>query len=81
VTGGIRSAAIGGITASGTGLSATSLSALGGGVAGGGGGVIHIDIHDNHVMSQKDMDDLVNKVGHAVATRILPSAGVRVRFS
>ena len=67
----------------GVGLSASSpaLSALGG--SGAGGGVVinnHIDLRDARVMSDRDMDQLVSKVGNAVATRIAPQAGLRFRF-
>lgn len=31
-----------------------------------------------HIMSDRGMDDVVNKIGRAVATRILPAGGVRV---
>lgn len=43
-------------------------------IAGGGG--INIDLRGSQVMSDRDMDQLVNKIGRAVSTRILPQAGV-----
>jgi TP901 family phage tail tape measure protein len=46
----------------------------------GGSTVIQIDLRGAQVMTERDMDLLVNKVGMAVATRILPQAGVRIRF-
>lgn len=48
--------------------------------AAGGGApvVINLDLRGSQVMSDRDMDDLVHKVGRAVATRILPSSGVRL---
>lgn len=48
--------------------------------AGGGGGTVVIDVHDNHVMSDRDLDGLVDKIGNRVATRLLPSGGVRIRM-
>lgn len=39
-------------------------------------GGIHIDLRGAQVMSDRDVDQLVNKIGRAVSTRILPQAGV-----
>lgn len=52
----------------------------GGLVGSGGGGTVVIDIHDNHIMNDRDLDDLVNKVGRRVATLILPAGGVKIRM-
>jgi TP901 family phage tail tape measure protein len=60
-----------------------SLTAAGGGAsagAGSGGPVININVYGNTVMSESDVNILVNRVGKAVATKILPQAGVRVRM-
>jgi TP901 family phage tail tape measure protein len=38
------------------------------------------DLRDSRVMSDRDMDLLVNKIGAQVATRILPAGGVRIRM-
>jgi TP901 family phage tail tape measure protein len=48
--------------------------------AGAGGGVLHVHNHFEgaHIMNERDMDDLANKMGHALATRILPNGGLRV---
>jgi TP901 family phage tail tape measure protein len=67
-----------GTLSSGTGLTVPSLSGAAG--AGAGGTSITLDLRGSQVMSDRDMDLLVNKVGRAVATRILPQSGVRVRF-
>jgi TP901 family phage tail tape measure protein len=64
----------------GTGIgSVPALSAMGPAGTGAGAPII-IDVHDNHVMTERDMDALVHKIGTAVASRILPQAGVRIRF-
>jgi hypothetical protein len=59
--------------------SVPALSAMASAGAGAAAPII-IDVHDNHVMTDRDMDLLVHKVGTAVATRILPQAGLRFRF-
>lgn len=46
----------------------------------GGGVVINLDLRGTQVMSDRDMDAFVGKVGRAVATKILPSGGVRIRM-
>jgi TP901 family phage tail tape measure protein len=50
-------------------------------VAGGSGGVVEIHNHFEgaHIMSDRDMDQMVNKIGSALATRILPAGGVRLQ--
>jgi hypothetical protein len=44
------------------------------------GGNIIIDVHDNTVMSDRDISQLVDKIGKVVATRVLPAGGVRIRM-
>lgn len=49
--------------------------------SGGGGTVViqnTLDLRGSQVMTERDMDTLVNKVGRALATNILPSGGLRV---
>lgn len=50
--------------------------------AGGAGNVVYMtfDLRDSRVMSDRDMDTLVSKIGKQVATRILPAGGVRIRM-
>lgn len=52
------------------------------GLVGGGGGAsvvqLMLDLRGSQVMSERDMDQLVHKVGRAIATRILPGGGVRL---
>ena len=64
-------------------LGGLALSAAGGGAggAGTGGPVININVYGNTVMSDSDVNILVNRIGKAVATKILPQAGVKVRMS
>lgn len=50
-----------------------------GGTQGGGGNLI-IDLRGSQVMSDADMDKLVNKIGSRVATRVLPAGGTRIRM-
>jgi TP901 family phage tail tape measure protein len=57
----------------------TSLAPVAAG-ASGGGTVINFDLRGSKVMSDKDMDIFVDKIGRALATRILPSGGVRIRM-
>jgi phage-related protein len=71
------SLSVGGGSALGAGLGGYTGGLVG---SGGGGGTVVIDIHDNHVMNDRDLDDLVNKVGRRVATLILPSGGVKIRM-
>ncbi len=44
------------------------------------GNTIVFDLRESRIMSDRDMDLLVNKIGRQVATRILPAAGVRIRM-
>lgn len=63
-------------------------AAIAGGIAGtrggtgAGGNVVYMtfDLRDSRVMSDRDMDLLVNKIGKQVATRVLPAGGVRIRM-
>lgn len=50
------------------------------GASGGGGTVINFDLRGSQVMSDRDMDNLVGKIGRQIATRILPAGGVRIRM-
>lgn len=80
-------AIVSGTTIQGPGLAGGALG-LAGGLSGGGlpslagaGGApvqITIDLRGAQVMSDRDLNELVDKVGRAVATRILPQAGVRI---
>jgi phage-related protein len=58
------------------GLSGSAAGLVG---QGGGGGTVIIDVHDNHIMNDRDLDGLVSKIGSRIATRILPAGGVRIR--
>jgi TP901 family phage tail tape measure protein len=58
----------------------TGLTPVAAAAAGGGGGTLIIDVHDNHVMSDRDISQLVDKIGRQIATRVLPAAGVRIRM-
>jgi SLT domain-containing protein len=46
----------------------------------GGGTTVVIDVHDNTVMSNSDIDRLVDKIGKRVATQLLPAGGTRIRM-
>lgn len=46
--------------------------------AGSGGGNTIIDLRGSQMMTERDMDVLVNKLGRALAVRTLPSGGLRV---
>jgi len=65
-------------------LGATIAAGLTGGGAGvgGAGNAVYMtfDLRDSRVMSDRDMDLLVNKIGKQVATRVLPAGGVRIRM-
>jgi TP901 family phage tail tape measure protein len=45
-----------------------------------GGGNVYFDLRGSQVMSDRDMDALVDKLGKRVATRILPAAGTHIRM-
>lgn len=64
----------------GSTLAAGALSAVPAGGAAGPGIVINIDLRNTRVMSDRDMDQLVSKVGNAVASRIGPQAGLKWRY-
>jgi hypothetical protein len=68
----------GGTSGGGTG---PGLPALGGGGYGGGGGAVNVNLYvtGNTIMTERDMDLLVGKIGPAL-TRALGQAGVKVRF-
>lgn len=59
-----------------------ALPAAGPGAAGGGSTVVNINManafNGANILSDRGMDDLTNKIGQAIATRILPSGGVRI---
>lgn len=38
-----------------------------------------LDLHDNQVMTDRDMDTLVDKMGRALSTRVLPQGGLRLQ--
>lgn len=46
--------------------------------SGSGGGNTVIDLRGSQMMTERDMDMLVNKIGRALAVRTLPSGGMRV---
>ncbi|MET9071768.1 phage tail tape measure protein [Streptomyces sp. NPDC004232] len=70
----------------GAGSLTTSLTAGGfagglvGAAAAGTGGNIIIDVHDITVMSDQDVNKLVDRIGRQLATRVLPAGGVRIRM-
>lgn len=63
-------------------LGATIAAGLTGGGRAAAGTAVYMtfDLRDSRVMSDRDMDNLVNKIGKQVATRILPAGGVRIRM-
>lgn len=54
--------------------------AVAGAPAGGAGTTLYFDLRGSQVMSDHDMDALVNKIGQRVATRVLPAGGTRIRM-
>ena len=75
---GVSSLAIGGLRSS---LNVSGLTAApAGSTANQGGGQLYIDLRGSQVMSNQDMDLLVNKIGRSIATRVLPAGGVRVNL-
>jgi phage-related protein len=48
------------------------------GAHGAGGTVVNINVTGNHVLSDRDLDPLIDRMGRAIATRILPQGGLRV---
>lgn len=61
------------VMATGLGLSAAT--------GGGGGGRdlhVHVDLRDAVVAGDRGMEDLINKMGSAFATRVLPQSGTRM---
>lgn len=67
------------MTSAGARVSAGSLRTLAAS-AGGGGNVYYFDLRGSQVMSDRDMDNLVNKIGNRVATRTLPAGGTHIRY-
>lgn len=57
------------------------LTAAPAGAAGSAGSQLVIDLRGSQVMSNNDMDLLVNKIGRAIATRVLPAGGVRINLT
>lgn len=58
----------------------TGISPMGGGFGdGGGGSTVIIDMRGSHLMTDRDMDVFVDKVGRQLAIRALPAGGVRIR--
>ncbi len=49
-----------------------------GALTGAGGAQVYVDLRGSQVMSERDLDLLVEKVGYHLATSVLPSAGVKV---
>lgn len=68
-------AASGAVTA---GIGAGGFSTMA--AAGGTTVNLNFDLRDSRVMSDRDMDLLVNKIGRQIATRVLPAGGVRIRM-
>ena len=66
--------AAGSTFATGLGLGVPAASAKGAGDL-----HVHVDLRDAVVAGDRGMEDLINKMGNAIATRILPQAGVRIR--
>lgn len=54
--------------------------ARGGGYGAGGGGNLVLDMRGSQIMSQRHVDELIDKIERRVATRILPAGGVRIRM-
>lgn len=46
----------------------------------GGGYGTYIDLRNSQVMTERDMDQLIDKLGRALAVRVAPQAGLRVRM-
>lgn len=65
------------LTGTATGSMGIGLSAVGAG--GAGGGSVVIDMRGSQLMSDRDMDVFVDRIGRRLATRVLPAGGVRIR--
>lgn len=74
VTGGLSASTAGRVSLA----SGVSLATAAG--AAGGGTVVNLTINEPHIMSDRDMDQFVNKIGRALSTKVLPQAGVKVRM-
>lgn len=48
--------------------------------AGAAGTTVVFDLRQSHIMSDRDMDVLVSKIGRQLATRVLPAGGTRIRM-
>lgn len=46
---------------------------------GAAGNMYYFDLRESKIMSDRDMDQLVNKIGNRLAVTTLPSGGVRIR--
>lgn len=66
-------------TTVGSSLAAGFTGAPGAGSGANTGLVINLDLRGAQVMSDRDMQTLVDKIGRKVATVVLPQAGVRIR--
>ncbi len=51
----------------------------GSGHGAGGGNMLYVDLRGSQVMSDRDLDNLTQKIGYSLATRYLPGAGVYTR--
>lgn len=63
------------------GLNLSGLTAAPAGASSGGNNQLVIDLRGSQVMSNQDMDLLVNKIGRSIATRVLPAGGVRINLT
>lgn len=70
---------VNGINSAGT-VMATGLGLAATGAGGGGAGDlhVHVDLRDAVVAGDRGMEDLINRIGAAFATRVLPQAGTRM---
>jgi TP901 family phage tail tape measure protein len=49
------------------------------GLGGGGGGIVYIDLRGTSVVSDRDIDALLDKIGSRLVTQVLPNMGVNIR--
>jgi hypothetical protein len=66
------------VTGGQLGLSVTGDAGLPSLSAGSGTTQITLGLRGTQVMNERDVDNLVGKIGRAVSTRILPAGGVRL---
>lgn len=78
VTGAAAGTLSAGLTVTGAAVGVGTSGLVGAAGAGGGTTQITLDLRGSQVMSERDMDLLVSKIGRALATRILPGGGVRI---